>query len=217
MRASRYPEAAFLAAMTASATHEVRNVLAIIKESAGLIEDLIQLSSERGTLDKEKVQRAVGRVDAQVKRGSDLLAGLNRLSHTLDQDLATVDLRQEVEQVVFRSKRFARKKNQTVMSREGLASATVSVHPLHLQMAFFAAMERCIEIYPEGTPISVGVENSDEIPEVVFSGALEGESQMPIPTEGAAWAVLKDLVESVGATVAVLGEGHGIKISFSSE
>ena len=29
MKASQHPEAAFLAAMTASATHEVRNVLAI--------------------------------------------------------------------------------------------------------------------------------------------------------------------------------------------
>lgn len=40
MKASQHPEAAFLAAMTASATHEVRNVLAIIKESAGLVAHL---------------------------------------------------------------------------------------------------------------------------------------------------------------------------------
>lgn len=47
MKSSKYPEAAFLSAMTASATHEVRNVLAIIKESAGLVDDLIQVYGTR--------------------------------------------------------------------------------------------------------------------------------------------------------------------------
>ena len=43
MKTEKYPEAAFLSAMTASTTHEARNVLAIIKESAGLVEDLVQV------------------------------------------------------------------------------------------------------------------------------------------------------------------------------
>jgi signal transduction histidine kinase len=112
MRASQYPEAAFLAGMTASATHEVRNVLAIIKESAGLIEDMLLLRSKKGTLDGEKVTRAVHRIDAQVKRGAELLTNLNRLSHSLDQDMATVDLHREVEQIVFLCDRLARRKGQ---------------------------------------------------------------------------------------------------------
>jgi len=84
MRASQHPEAAFLATMTASATHEVRNVLAIIKESAGLIEDLMHVCAKRGTLDQEKVARAVHRIESHVQRGADLLTNLNRLSRLFD-------------------------------------------------------------------------------------------------------------------------------------
>ena len=82
MTTERYPEAAFLSAMTASTTHEARNVLAIIKESAGLVEDLVQMYGTRGNLDREKVDRALKRIDLQVKRGADLLTTLNRLAHT---------------------------------------------------------------------------------------------------------------------------------------
>ena len=53
------------------------DVLAIIKESAGLIEDMVHVFGKKGTLDPEKVYRAVDRIDGQVKRGADLL--LDRL------------------------------------------------------------------------------------------------------------------------------------------
>jgi len=39
-------KAAFMGRITASATHDMKNVLAIIKESAGLMEDLIALHKD---------------------------------------------------------------------------------------------------------------------------------------------------------------------------
>ena len=164
MKASRHPEAAFLATMTASATHEVRNVLAIIKESAGLIEDMIHVFAKKGILDNEKVFRAVDRIDTQVRRGADLLTNLNRLSHALDSDLATVDLNAEVEQVVFLSQRFARKRGHRVVARLMEGEARTLVHPLHLHMALFAAMECCLEELPDGAAITLSVGGEPEAP-----------------------------------------------------
>ena len=94
-------------------------MLAIIKESAGLVEDLVQMYGTRGNLDREKVDRALERIDLQVKRGADLLTTLNRLAHTLDQDLSPVELNQEVEQLVRLSQRFARQKDQQVVAEGG--------------------------------------------------------------------------------------------------
>ena len=82
--------------MTASATHEVRNVLAIIKESAGLVDDLVQVQGSHGRLDPEKIRGALDRINAQVRRGADLLTHLNRLAHTLDEDISRVEMNQEV-------------------------------------------------------------------------------------------------------------------------
>lgn len=214
MRASQHPEAAFLAKMTASATHEVRNVLAIIKESAGLIEDMVHASAKRGPLDQEKVFRTVDRIDAQVKRGADLLTNLNRLSHTLDQDLATLELHQEVEQVAFLSQRFARKKGHRVVALEEHAGEETTVHPLRLHMALFAAMECCLEELPEGAAITLSVTRMDEAPAVEFHGVSESGEDVQAPAEGENWARLAGLAESVGGRVERSESGFGIRVLF---
>ncbi len=214
MRPSQHPEAAFLSIMTASATHEVRNVLAIIKESAGLIEDMVHVFAKRGQLDQEKVYRAVDRIDTQVKRGADLLTNLNRLSHSLDQEEAAVELNQEVEQLVFLSQRFARRKGHRVVAHAKESEADVAVHPLHLQMALFSAMERCLEELPEGAAISVGVVRSEEGPAVEFSGRPGDGTEIGSPAEGDAWSDLTALVESIGGRLERSSSGFGLRILF---
>ena len=54
MKPTANPEAAFLSEVTAGATHELRNVLAIIKESGGLIGDLVRLHPNGESLDQER-------------------------------------------------------------------------------------------------------------------------------------------------------------------
>jgi hypothetical protein len=212
MKGSQHPEAAFLATMTASATHEVRNVLAIIKESAGLIEDLIHVFVKKGTLDDEKISRAVERIDAQVKRGADLLTNLNRLSHTLDSDRAVLDLDEEVEQVVFLSQRFARKRGQRIVANQAASGARVSVHPLHLHMALFSAAECCMDELPEGATIIISSVGSGEgRPAVEFRGVTE-EPSVAGPSEGEAWARVGKWTESLGAELARFETGFGMRI-----
>ncbi len=214
MKASQHPEAAFLATMTASATHEVRNVLAIIKESAGLMEDIVHVFGKTGKLDQEKVSRAVGRIDAQVKRGADVLTNLNRLSHTLDSGLAPVELNQEVEQVVFMSRRFARKKSHKVVTQPPVEEVHATVHPLHLHMALFAAMECCLEELPEGAVITLSVGSRGGSPLVEFLGSSEDGGVVQGPPEGEAWDSIRVWTDSLGAALERSEAGFGIRILF---
>jgi len=214
MKASQHPEAAFLATMTASATHEVRNVLAIIKESAGLIEDMIHVFAKKGTLDNEKVYRAVDRIDTQVKRGADLLTNLNRLSHTLDSDLATVELNTEVQQVAFLSQRFARKRGHRIVANCTEATANTLVHPLHLQMALFAAMECCMEELPDGAAITLSVAVREGSPVLEIRGDSEDGATVPGPSDGEGWAGIRKWTESLGVTLERSQTGFGIRMLF---
>jgi C4-dicarboxylate-specific signal transduction histidine kinase len=213
MTTSQHREAAFISAMTASATHETRNVLAIIKESAGLVEDLIRVLERKGTLDTEKVYRALERIDAQVKRGADILTNLNRLSHAVDHDMVAVDLAAEVEQVVFLSQRFARKKGHRVEVGEAEEGCPASVNPLCLQMTLFAAMERCLEELPEGSSITVGARTGEEGGMVEFRGVGEGgEGEGAQTSEG--WEYLQALADALGVRVELSTDGFGIRLHF---
>lgn len=216
MKASRFPEAAFLAARTANATHEIRNVLAIIKESAGLMEDLVHLCSERGTLDPEKLARAVQRVDTQVKRGAEILTNLNRLSHALDQEIAALDLHEELQQVVSMSIRPARKKAQTVEAGPGGSETLITTHPLRLQMLLFEALERCLEAYPPGSSITMEAGTAEGKPQVRIIGKTQPPGGEVFSVDDAGWVHLQEVAESVGAEVGILEGLGGVRISFNS-
>jgi C4-dicarboxylate-specific signal transduction histidine kinase len=216
MESSKYPEAAFMAAMTAGATHEVRNVLAIIKESAGLVDDLIQVYGTRGSLDPERVQRALERIGLQVKRGADLLTHLNRLAHTLDRDLSTVDMNQEVEQLLFLTQRFARQKGQQLEFRGAAGERLLVLNALRLQMALFGAMECCLEELPEGSTVRVGVHDEGEAVVAEFRGVGEGPDPEPASVwQG--WQKLEELAGSLGADLERCASGYGIRFLFSRE
>ena len=55
--------------ITAGMTHEIKNVLAIIKESSGLLQDILRLSKGRKAPDPEQINKVALRIQAQVARG----------------------------------------------------------------------------------------------------------------------------------------------------
>ena len=85
-------EVAFFGRITAAFTHEMKNVLAIIKESAGLMEDLLALSQNAAFPHQERFVRSLATIEAQAKRGIELSNRLNRFAHSPDEAFATVDL-----------------------------------------------------------------------------------------------------------------------------
>jgi C4-dicarboxylate-specific signal transduction histidine kinase len=148
MGAWENPEAAFLAHLTASATHELRNVLAVVKESAGLIEDLTAAAPRRPDA-PERVLQAARRIDAQVGRGADLLTGLNRLAHGLDHEEESNDLGALSQQILFLYQRFIRQRRQRFEVAPGGGDRRVRTNALRLQMALAAAVDCCLEQLPE--------------------------------------------------------------------
>ena len=213
---ARYPEAAFLSAVTAGATHEMRNVLAIIKESAGLLGDMVNLHAAGRTLDPERLRRAVDRVDVQVKRGASILTALNRISHAIDEDLKTLDLDEELRQAVFLSQRRARVNGVTLLTADPLAVGQVRANPLHLHMALFFALDRCIEAHPEGTSLVAKVLIDDTAVSVEFRGEPEPESALLPEPNGESWKEAQAWVSASGGKLHVLDHGRVIEIRFDS-
>lgn len=88
------PEGANLSGrITAQATHEIKNCLAIIHENAGLAGDLIAIAGHRGQpLDPDRLLRLAGRIDEQVARANDVVLNLNRFAHLPDKPLAELEM-----------------------------------------------------------------------------------------------------------------------------
>ncbi len=168
-------QSAFLGRMTAGSTHELRNMLAIIKESAGLIGD--SLGKTSGTVPAPgSLQRAVDRVNRQVARGVELLDTLNHLAHCPDQTEAATDLNREAACAVGLGQRIARQYGITLQLDPAAGEVSVQLDSLQLQMVLFAAVEFLFERCAEGSTITVRVTGGEQPTiELAPSGEAAGE------------------------------------------
>ncbi|MDH4045752.1 MAG: hypothetical protein OEW06_14980, partial [Gemmatimonadota bacterium] len=174
MGAVENPEAVFLAKMTASATHELRNVLAVVKESAGLVEDLMLVSQQQKPVNPEKLARAAQRIDAQVERAAELLTNLNRLAHGLDHAEEALALGQHARQVTLLCQRFARQRRSRIEVAAGSDDRSIRANGLRLHMAIAAAIDCCLEQLPEESAIDIRIAGTDTQPQITISGTTAG-------------------------------------------
>jgi C4-dicarboxylate-specific signal transduction histidine kinase len=208
--------AAFVAEVTAGTTHEIRNILAIVKESAGLIEDLIYAFNKRGSLDQDKLTRSLGRIDAGVARGTEILANLNRFAHSLDHAQDAIDITREIQQVVSLCQFRARRRRHVLQVQPGDQNLTVVVDPFRLQMSLFAAVRCCLEQLPEGSTVSISTNRKDDRPTVEFTGHGGEEAVLPSPAEATGWSPLVELADGLGASVEVAESAYGFRIRLSA-
>lgn len=82
----------FFGKMSASISHELKNLLAIINENAGLLEDFTAMAARGIALDGDRLQRLASDVKRQVDRSDEILRSMNRFAHTIDKPLDRVDI-----------------------------------------------------------------------------------------------------------------------------
>jgi len=195
-------EVAFLAKVTAGFTHEIKNVLAIIKESSGLMEDLLALTPPGAFPHQERFLRAVASVLNQVERGVSLSTRLNGVAHSPDVPVTTLDAVELVEGMAALSERFARLKRVTLKAESPGAPLTVVTSPLKLRMAVFMAMECAWSHMPQGGEIRLGVRDDGRGNAVIQLQPVD-PSGSPVDVFGAAgsseaWGSVADVLRDLG-------------------
>jgi uncharacterized iron-regulated membrane protein len=216
METSGGREAEFIGTITASATHEMRNVLAIVKESAGLIEDLVHASSRGGgPPHSERILKATGRIDAQVARGAEIVTRLNRFAHSMDEAHGRVDLAEEVREVAFLSQRLARAKHQTVEAASHDGPVWLIGNSLHVQMALYAAVAFCLSDLPEGAAVEMRADGNGPGARAHLAGTAEPGASLPGPSRSPAWARLEASLADFGIGLQAKGEGgYGVRLLY---
>lgn len=82
----------FFGKVSASISHELKNVLAIINENAGLLEDLTVAARRGSPIDPDRLDRTVRNFTKQIHRADEILKNMNRFAHSVDQFECRVDL-----------------------------------------------------------------------------------------------------------------------------
>ena len=216
-------EVAFFGKITAGITHELKNVLAIIRESSGLMGDIISISPEAIIKHQEKIQNSIVRIKDQIERGVNLTDRLNRFAHSTDEILSKIDLQETIEQLVILAQRFARLKHVVLKTvppiQEGSPVTLVTRH-IQLQMVLFASLECCFNAMSAGGEINIGIRKleSKNAVYVGCKGDLPGQAEFVRNiTESENWPVLKEIAACLEGSAHLDEIEQGIVLRFPNE
>jgi hypothetical protein len=74
----------FFGSVNASISHELKNIFAIISETAGFLNDLTQLSKQGKQLDLSLLENCCNSIFEEIERGFDTIRHMNRFAHSVD-------------------------------------------------------------------------------------------------------------------------------------
>lgn len=156
----RLLQLSLIAKIIASFTHEVKNHLAFIKESAGLIGDVME---SKKSLSKEDVQQSLEvlrSIRDQIGKTSDLCNYLNRFAHRMDYPTCTFNVNESMEELVVLLHRIAHQKRIT-LSKDLLKDIPVTdSDPSRIQFIAFCFLEDMIKRLDNNTRIVVRTDSS---------------------------------------------------------
>jgi signal transduction histidine kinase len=82
----------FFGKMSASISHEIKNVLAVINENAGLLEDICFMADRGKPGDIVRLKKIAGDVKDQVRRADRIVTAMSRFAHSADEPSTETDL-----------------------------------------------------------------------------------------------------------------------------
>jgi signal transduction histidine kinase len=199
-------ETAFMGRMTAGVTHELKNVLAIIKESAGLIEDILSINKGLAGPHEDKVMRVLSNIKQQVNRGVDLSSRLNAFAHSPDDISAGVDLNTVVDHVVCLCQRFARLKAVVLVAKPQPQTVTLVTDPLKIQMVLVEAIDLLLKVVPSGSTLCLEPSDRGNATVAVSFSPNGAEhkgvaQQPPDPAASADWPSLMESAADLNGTL----------------
>ena len=195
---------AFMGKITAGATHEMKNVLAIIRESAGLMEDLLGASGEASFPIREKFLKILSGIGNQVTRGVNLANALNRFAHNPDEPIATVDINSLIDGLIFLCQRFALSKKVILKNIAHEQPLLYTCDPVRFQMIIYRGIDLLLGTATPGTTIRIQAmarTNGNPAVEFLCEGNAIDLHNIPQTAKELLWDPMVACAESMNAKV----------------
>ena len=200
----------FFGTMSASLSHEMKNVLATVNENAGLIQDYAGLVQNGKPLDVERVKTIAGKIREQVQRADNIVKNLNRLAHSVDEYSTRIDINELMTFLISLCGRIASSRGISIELQPAPVPVTISTNPFFFKNLVWLCLDFAMTMAGENRSISIFVENREKGVLIRVAG-LENLAQAPeSPFPGKKELALLD---SLGADSAVDSESGELMIT----
>jgi C4-dicarboxylate-specific signal transduction histidine kinase len=195
--------------IAAGLSHEMNNVLATIRESSGLMQDLLRVAAPEAVPHRDKFDRALMSVQKAVGRGVDLTRHLSRWAHTTDSQRSEIDPDETANLAVFLLNRQARMRRVELSAAEGRRLPRLKADPAGLVMALAGLIEHALAAAPEGSALTLRpVKDGRRLAfEITLRGAGGAGGAAPGSEPQMPGADLVTWLAGLGAEVSAMSEG----------
>lgn len=160
----------FFGEMCASVSHEIKNVLAIINENAGLLQDMVRMNEKGMPLAPERLSRLAESITRQVARSDGIVKGLNQFAHSTDGAMETVDIGELIQFVVHLADRLITMKGKPPLIDAPVGTITVVTNRFFLENLVWGCLCRALDACPPDRTISIRIEKVEKHARIIFYG-----------------------------------------------
>jgi signal transduction histidine kinase len=204
----------FFGKMTGSISHEIRNVLAIINENAGLLEDLALMLDRGKAIEPQRLKKMSRVVMKQVNRADAIVKNMNRLTHSVDESIKTIDLNDILELLVDLSNRFASTRGVAVQSKLKESPVKLRTSPFFLLNLLWLCLDFAMDAAGEDKIVELVTQKTEAGIQIFFKrlGDLAGAPLKPFPSEHE-----KGLCDLLSAELEVGGGNQEIVVTIAED
>ena len=186
-------ELQYFGKVSASVSHELKNVLAILNENAGLLQDFAAMTAQGQALDPERIQRLAGTMLEQINRGDEIIKRMNRFAHSADNNRATVDVNELVTLVVELFGRTATNRGVKVEVKAPPTTVNINTDPFALETLLGNLLYRITEAVPDIRLLNLELGSQDDESQIRLTGLAEHTDIINIVETGEIKALLATL------------------------
>jgi C4-dicarboxylate-specific signal transduction histidine kinase len=170
---------AFFGKIGADVSHEMRNVLSVIGENAGLLDDLVALADRKKPLDCARLKKLSASIARQVVRGTEAMERFSRFAHAADEPTASFDLAAVTRNMAALAQRRVTLAGCRLEAELPPEAIPLRADPFRLQHAVFAAIECVLGTLESGGAIRMQLSRQGPKALILLSGSAGGGAGEP--------------------------------------
>ncbi|MGB5749433.1 MAG: hypothetical protein WBM69_20810 [Desulfobacterales bacterium] len=197
---------AFFGKVNASISHELKNILAIISEAAGLLQDLTEMAAKGQKIELEMLNTCSQDIIEEIQRGFTTIKQMNTFSHSVDVPLKSVNLI-EVINLVINLAGFLSFASKIRFDPPQDEAAVVLTCPFRLQNLVYQTLVFAFKSVGADGEIQVTLDREPNgSARIVFSGlGTKGDLSFPSPET-------KNIAKSIGVEIRMADDSQAIDI-----
>jgi len=160
----------FFGAITASISHELNNVISIIDQTNGLLEDLVAANESEITMTSDRLASIASGIQKQTERGLTIIKRLNRFAHSSDFPVTEYNPGEILENLCAICQRLADMKRVKLIFKSAPDSDRVTGNPFLLQQTVFEIIRAFLNIAQKDNEIAVEYLTAENQPTIIISG-----------------------------------------------